>query len=142
MKKLSADAPKPGTKTFRDYKASVCEHALKLKKKIDKAQAQLNEVKEVLEGIFEQDDKEFFCDLGFIKKEASNSYSIDESKINEVKKKIDEAGLTIDDYINQRTSWGVTAKLRAALNADNGFAGEIKPLITISRKEFLTIKTA
>lgn len=146
VKAPGQDMPRAGTKQFRDYKASVCEHALKIKKKMDKLAEMYGETIEQLQIIFSIDDKEFFSDLGNVKKDRTNSYSIDEQNIVKVKELLEQNSLTIDDYINQKTSWGVTAKLRKllteAMESENPskVAVNIKPLVTVKTSESIRVK--
>lgn len=133
---------KPNTKKFVEYKSELCDKALDLKKKISKLTDQLQTIVEELEQVFAIDDKDYFSEKGLVKKEVSNSYSIDESNVNKVMDLLKENNLTIDDYINQKTSWGVTAKMRSLLNSDKPYTNELQKLISIKTSERLTIKVS
>jgi len=137
------NAPKVGSKQWCDYKANVCQEALNLKKKIEKLQARFGEVQGQLKLIFAEDPKQFFCEDGTVDLTKSNSYSIDESKISEVKVVLSDNNLVVDDYINQKTSWGLTPKMRSLIkDSENVIGTKLKPFVTITESSSLTIKTA
>lgn len=135
-------APKPGSKQWKEYKAEVCELALKTKIKMDKLAVQLGEAKQTLQVIFAEDNSIFFCDYGSVKLDQIRSYSIEEQNIEKAKSFLQTSGLVIDDYIVTKTSFGVTAKLRSLIQQDDSNAGELKQLVTIKESESLSIKTA
>lgn len=132
------DAPKVGSRQWKAYKAQVCEEALKMKSKLEKLGEQFGEVMFVLKQIFEVDDKEYFSESGTVQQSKSNSYSIKEENISKVKTLLEEKGLTIDDYINQKTSWGVTAKLRGMLNSES----ELASLVEVKQSSSVTVKSS
>ncbi len=140
-RKLEA-APKPGSKEWKKYKSEVCEHALSIKKKMDKLASQLGEVKETLQVIFAEDPAQYFCELGTVKLDKTNSYSIDEGNLGKVKKLLAKNKLVIDDYILTRTSFGITAKLRSLIQEETEVARSIDQLVTIKQSESISIKTA
>lgn len=137
------ELPKVGSKAFNEYKATMCDNALKLKKKIDKLAEQFEEIISQLEIIFNMDDKQYFSELGTVKKEATNNYSISEQNVENVIKILEKNNLTIDDYINQKTSWGLTSKLRTMINNQTSSIGqELAGLIDIKHSERISVKTS
>lgn len=133
---------KPNTKAFKEYKSELCEQALKIKSKINKLTEQYNNTIEELEEIFAIDDKPYFSESGTIKKEVSNSYSIEENNVNKVMELLQKSNLTIDDYVTQKTSWGVTAKMRNLLVSEQDISEELQKLTTVKTIERLTVKTS
>jgi hypothetical protein len=135
--------PKPGSKAFVEYKASLCERALTIKKKMDKLAGMYAEVITALETVFIEDDKEFFSNLGFVKKDSSKSYNIPEEHIDQVRELLAKNNLIVDDYINQKTSWGLTAKLRSKIkNEDDPLHGILKPLIEVKETSRISVKAS
>jgi|ADurb_Total_1013_FD_contig_121_25717_length_1445_multi_3_in_0_out_0_2 hypothetical protein len=135
---LSGDAPKPGSKQWKSYKASVCEKALALKKQMDRSAERYGEVTSVLAAIFEADDSEYFSNNGNVKLTKSKSYSIPEENIEKVEALLTDRELVIDDYVNQKTSWGVTAKMRSLIERDS----DIAELIIIKSSQSVTVKAS
>lgn len=140
--KQALSLPKPNTRAFQDFKADLCEQVLKLKIRINKLTEQYDKMVEDLEQVFAIDDKQFFSEYGTIKKDVSNSYSIDESNVNKVVELLKGNNLTIDDYVTQKTSWGVTAKMRNLLNENKPIASELQKLVTVKTTERLSIKAS
>ncbi|GMU99354.1 MAG: hypothetical protein AMXMBFR51_20890 [Ignavibacteriota bacterium] len=137
------EVPKVGTKAFNEFKATVCDNALKLKKKLDKLAEQYGEIISQLEIIFNMDDKQYFSEFGTVKKEVTNNYSIAEQNVQKVIKILEKNNLTIDDYINQKTSWGVTSKLRTIINNQTESIGqELAGLIDVKHSERISVKTS
>jgi hypothetical protein len=129
--KTAQAMPKAGTKAFSKYKADICDLALKLKIKMNKITEQYGEVISQLEVIFSMDDKQYFSDLGMIKKEVSHSYSIAEENINKVKEILEKNNLTTDDYIVQKTSRGVTPRLRSLIKDKKSISEKLLTLVDV-----------
>lgn len=134
---MSDKKPKPGTKAFTAYKAELCDQALLIKKKIDKLGQKYGETIVELDEVFNLDDKQYFSELGTVKLEESKSYSIEESKLEDCKKALEESKLVVDDYIVQKTSWNITAKMRALFKE-----GKLTDFVTVKESRRISIKAS
>ncbi len=127
-------------KALENQKALICDEALILKRKIDKLNEQLAEKKGMLLELFDEDPKPMFTQNGSVELKTSNSYSVKEEHISDAEKILKSHKLMFDDYITQKTSWGVTGKLRSLLADTGQISDELKHVVTINTSKAIVLK--
>lgn len=124
-----------GTTTATSRRNALIQRGCELQKQIDELQKEQDAVKRELHPHFQKLNEKLSCKAGIAERKTSQSFKVEAKDVAEIAKQVGGVRY-VDEYLTQKITYGVTAKMRSLLTgADDVTAVNLRGLVTIRKTE-------